>query len=189
MANNDVKTKVITGVVRLSYVHVYAPHAANEGADEKYSVSVIIPKSDKATISKINAAIKAATEKGKTDKWGGKVPANLKLPIRDGDEDRGEDEAYADSYFINCTSNNQPGMVDLQCNELIEPDAIYSGVYARVSINFYPFNKSGNKGIAAGLNNIQKVKDGERLAGGASAESDFNDGFGDDFEVADDFMD
>ena len=189
MANNDVKTKVITGVVRLSYVHVYAPHAANEGADEKYSVSVIIPKTDKATLAKVKAAISAATEKGKTDKWGGKVPANLKLPLRDGDVDREDDEAYADSYFINCTSNNQPGMVDLHCNELIEPDAIYSGVYARVSINFYPFNKSGNKGLAAGLNNIQKVKDGERLAGGASAESDFSDGFGDDFEVDDDFMD
>lgn len=96
-------TKVITGKVRFSYANVFEPKSVN-GGTPKYSVSLIIPKSDKKTLDKINTAIETVKKEG-VHKWGGKIPANLKLPLRDGDKDRPDDEAYANSYFINvnCT--------------------------------------------------------------------------------------
>ena len=156
-------TKVITGVVRLSYANVWEPKSIN-GGTEKYSVSLIIPKSDTKTLSAINEAVNAAIEEGK-GKFGGKIPnkAVLKLPLRDGDIDRPDDEAYANSYFINANSNTAPG------------------VYARVSINFYAFNSNGNKGIACGLGNIQKIRDGEPLGGRTNAADDFATDVDDDF--------
>ncbi|MBS1776006.1 MAG: DUF2815 family protein [Bacteroidetes bacterium] len=180
-ANVAQPTKVITGQVRLSYCHIFEPSAIDEGADKKYSVSIIIPKSDTATVDKIKKAVEAAKEQGKTSKFGGKIPSNLKLPLRDGDVERPDDEAYTNSYFINATSKTKPGVVDKDLNPVMDQGDVYSGCYGRVSINFYPFNTSGNKGIACGLNNIQKLKDGEPLGGKASAEADFgSEGFEDD---------
>lgn len=168
-------TKVITGEVRFSYAHVFEPHAMEEGQTAKYSVSIIIPKKDKKTIEKIKEAIKAASEEGKA-KFGGKIPTNLKSPLRDGDTEREGDEAYADSYFINANSSRKPGLVDSDLNPILDKEEFYSGCYGRASINFYAFNTSGNKGVAAGLNNIQKLRDGESLGGSvASAEDDFGD--------------
>lgn len=164
-------SKVVTGMVRLSYAHLHEPKSI-EGSEPKYSVSLIIPKSDTSTLKAINEAIKEAQEEGK-GKWGGKIPANLKLPVRDGDEERPDDEAYADSYFINANSVRKPEIVDLRGNKGLGPDEVYSGCYARVSVNFYPFNVSGNRGIACGLGNVQKLDDGERLGGGSTAEEDF----------------
>ena len=167
-------TKVVTGKVRFSYVAVFQPKAMDEKSEPKYSVSIIIPKSDKATLDRINKAIEAAKVAGKAklaDKTG-KIPANIKVPLRDGDTDRADDEAYADSFFINASSNRRPGVVDAQLNEIIAPEDFYSGCYGRASINFYAFNVS-SKGIAAGLNNLQKLADGEMLAGGSTAEEDF----------------
>ena len=174
MANS--KTKVVTGVVRLSYANVWEPKAINEGQQPKYSVSLIIPKSDTETIAKINAAVDAAIEEG-IGKFGGKKPnkASLKLPLRDGDTEREDDEAYADSYFINANSNTAPQIVDMKVQPILERGEVYSGVYARVSVNFYAFNSSGNKGIACGLGNIQKVRDGEPLGGKSKAEDDFDE--------------
>lgn len=186
MANNTNQTKVVTGLVRLSFVHIFEPHAVEDGQDEKYSVSIIIPKTDKATLTAIRAAIEAAKELGKTKKWGGKIPAKLKLPLRDGDEDRPEDEAYANSYFINCSSAQKPGVVDKFCQPILDAEQVYSGCYGRVAINFYPFDTSGSKGVAAGLNNVQKLKDGDSLTGRTSAADDFGDGFGDSFGDDDD---
>lgn len=178
MAKNAMtETKVITGKVRLSYVHVFEPTSVGDSGDEKYSVSIIIPKSDKETLKKIKEAINVAKENGKTSKFGGKIPANLKTPLRDGDEDRPEDEAYEDSYFINASSTTAPGVIDRAKKAITDPEELYSGCYGRVSINFYPFNSNGNKGIAAGLNNIQKLADGEPLGGRVSAEVDFDDDF------------
>ena len=176
MANN---TKVVTGKVRFSYLHVFKPAAVQEGQEPKYSVSIIIPKDDKVTLNKIRAAIEAATENAKTEKFGGKIPAKLQTPLRDGDEDRPEDPAYADSFFVNCSSANRPGIVDRNLNAIIDEEELYSGCYGRVSINFYGYNVSGNKGIAAGLNNIQKLSDGEPLGNRSTPESDFGD---EDFE-------
>lgn len=174
-------TKVVTGVVRLSYANVWEPKSIN-GSAEKYSVSLIIPKSDTKTIAAINAAVNAAIEEGK-GKFGGKVPnrAALKLPLRDGDIDRPDDEAYADSYFVNANSNTAPQVVDRQVQPILDRSEVYSGVYARVSVNFYAFNSNGNKGIACGLGNIQKIKDGEPLGGRTNAEDDFATDVDDDF--------
>ena len=178
-------TKVITGVnTRWSYANVWDPKSINGGAP-KYSVSLIIPKSDTQTIEKIEAAIKAAYEEGQSKlKGNGKsVPSLsvLKTPLRDGDLERPDDEAYKDSYFINANSPSAPGIVDADRQPIIDRSEVYSGVYGRASINFYAYNANGNKGIACGLNNLQKIRDGEPLGGKASAESDFATEDDDDF--------
>lgn len=167
-------TKVITGKVRFSYANVFEPTAMQDGQTPKYNVSIIISKSDTKTVEAIKKAIKAAKEAGKSkiaDK-NGKIPVNLKTPLRDGDEERPDDPAYENSYFINANSERKPGIVDRDLNPIMSRDDFYSGCYGRASINFYAFNVN-SKGIACGLNNLQKLEDGERLAGGSSAEEDF----------------
>jgi hypothetical protein len=178
-------TKVITGMnTRWSYVNAWDPKSIN-GGTPKYSVSLIIPKDDVATVNKIKAAIEAAYREGESKlKGNGKtVPALsvLKTPLRDGDLERPDDEAYANSYFVNANSSTAPGIVDADRQPIIERSEVYSGVYGRASINFYAFNSNGNKGIACGLNNLQKIRDGEPLGGKASAESDFATSDDDDF--------
>lgn len=172
-------TKVITGTAtRWSYANVWTPKAIN-GGTPKYSVSLIIPKSDTVTVQKIKAAIKAAYEEGQAKlKGNGKsVPALsvLKTPLRDGDTERPDDEAYRDAYFINANSPTPPGIVDSDRQPIIDTSEVYSGVYGRASISFYAFNSNGNKGIACGLNNLQKIADGEPLGGKTRAEDDFAD--------------
>ena len=175
-------TKVVTGVVRLSYANVWEPKSINGGA-EKYSVSLIIPKADTKTLGAIQKAIDAAIDEGR-GKFGGKVPskATLKLPLRDGDVDRPDDEAYTHCYFVNANSSSAPEIVDKSLNPVLNRSEVYSGVYARASINFYAFNSNGNRGIACGLGNLQKVRDGEPLGGKTSAADDFTSDYdGDDF--------
>ena len=169
MENN--KTKVVTGMVRFSYANVWEPKSIN-GGDEKYSVSLIIPKTDKKTIAQIEAAIEAAKQEGKA-KFGGKIPANLKLPLRDGDIDRSEDEAYKNSYFVNANSKERPGIVDNSVKPILDQSEFYSGCYGRASITFYAFNQNGNRGVAVGLQNLQKLLDGEALSARSKAEDDF----------------
>jgi hypothetical protein len=164
-------TKVITGKARASFVHVFEPQSVN-GSEPKYSCSFIIPKSDTETVRAIQAAIEQAKQEG-IAKFGGKIPPNLKLPLRDGDIDRPDDPAYADSYFVNANSKEKPGVVDRRRLPITDPLELYSGCYVRASINFYPFNTNGNRGIAAGLGNIQKWADGEPLNGRARAEDEF----------------
>lgn len=171
--------KVVTGRVRFSYVHVWEKAAINEGDEEKYSVSLIIPKKDKDQVRKIEAAIEAARQAGKS-KWGGKIPAKLKLPLRDGDEERPDDEAYKGSYFLNANCKTKPGVVDADVQPILDQDEFYSGCWGRASITFYPFDVSGNKGIACGLNHVQKLADGEPLGGRSTAENDFGEAFEDD---------
>ena len=180
MANKTNSTKVVTGVVRLSYEHVWEPAIVN-GSNPKYSVSLIIPKSDTKTIAAINQAIDNAIRDGAA-KFGGKIPPKgaLKLPLRDGDTER-EDEAYRDAYFINANSTTAPQIVDRSVQPILDRSEVYSGCYARVSINFYAFNSNGNRGIACGLGNIQKVRDGEPLGGKTSAADDFATDLDDDF--------
>lgn len=178
-------TKVITGPnTRWSYANVWEPKSIN-GSAPKYSISLIIPKSDTRTIEKIKAAIQAAYEEGQSKlKGNGKtVPALsvLKTPLRDGDLERPDDEAYANSYFINANSTSAPGIVDADRNPVIDKSEVYSGVYGRASINLYAFNSNGNKGIACGLNNLQLISPGEPLGGKTSAEDDFNTEDDDDF--------
>lgn len=180
MANKTNSTKVVTGVVRLSYANVWEPASVN-GSNPKYSVSLIIPKDDKATIDAINRAVENAIKDGAA-KFGGKIPPRgaLKLPLRDGDTER-DDEAYKGSYFVNANSTTAPQIVDRQVQPILDRSEVYSGCYARVSINFYAFNSNGNRGIACGLGNIQKIRDGEPLGGKSSAADDFATDPDDDF--------
>lgn len=178
-------TKVITGPkTRWSYANVWDAKSI-DGGTPKYSVSLIIPKTDKATLERIRAAIMAAYEEGE-----GKLKGNSKIapplaaiknPLRDGDTERPGDPAYANSYFINANSSSAPGIVDADRNPIIERSEVYSGVYGRASINFYAFNSNGNRGIACGLNNLQKISDGEPLGGKSRAEDDFASSYDEDF--------
>lgn len=172
-------TKVVTGKVRFSYANVWESKSIN-GGDEKYSVSLIIPKSDKKTFAEIKAAIEQAKKDG-ASKFGGKIPNNLKLPLRDGDVDRSDDEAYKDSWFLNANSKDRPGIVDKNVKAILDPEEFYSGCYGRASINFYAFNQNGNKGIACGLQNLQKLSEGEPLSSRSRAEDDFTTADDDDF--------
>lgn len=178
-------TKVITGPkTRWSYANVWDPKSIN-GGTPKFSVSLIVPKSDVATVKKIEAAIQAAYEEGESKlKGNGKSVPSLKVlktPLRDGDLERPDDPAYANSYFINANSATAPGIVDADRQPILERSEVYSGVYGRASINFYAFNYNGNKGIACGLNNLQKIADGEPLGGKSRAEDDFATDDDDDF--------
>ena len=172
--------KVITSVCRLSYANIWQAKSINGGAP-KYSASVLIPKSDTKTVAKVKAAIQAAYEEGEGKlKGNGKTApslVSLKTPLRDGDTERPDDEAYAGHWFINANSNTAPGVVDANREPIYDTSEIYSGVYARVSLSFYAFNSNGNRGIACALQNIQKVRDGEALGGKSKAEDDFNDNF------------
>lgn len=171
-------TKVVTGICTFSYLNCWDPKAIN-GGNPKYSVSLIIPKSNTRTVEKIKAAIQAAYEEGQSKlKGNGKsVPALsvLKTPLRDGDAERPDDEAYKDSYFINANSGTAPGIVDADRNPILERSEMYSGVKGRASINLYAYNVNGNRGIACGLNNLQKISDGTPLGGKSRAEDDFAD--------------
>lgn len=167
-------TKVVTGKVRFCYLNVFEPKAMNEGDEPKYSVCILIPKTDTKTVDKIKAAIEAAKEIGKSkiaDK-NGKIPSTIKVPLRDGDDERGDDEAFAGMYFLNANSNRKPSVVDRDLNPIMDKADFYSGCYGRASIVFYAYNVQ-SKGIAVGLNNLQKLEDGEVLGGGSSVESDF----------------
>lgn len=179
-------TKVVTGICTFSYLNCWDPKAIN-GSTPKFSVSLIIPKSDVKTIEKIKAAIQAAYEEGQSKlKGNGKsVPALsvIKTPLRDGDLERPDDEAYKNSYFINANSTSAPGIVDADRNPIMERSEMYSGVKGRASINLYAYNVNGNRGIACGLNNLQKISDGTPLGGRSRAEDDFAT---DDYE---DFLD
>jgi len=197
MAIDNSATKVITGKVRLSYTHVFEPQSI-DGGDEKYSTAILIPKSDKETLRKIKAAVDASKELGKS-KWGGKVPANCKTPLRDGDEERPDDEAYAGHYFLNATSKNKPGVAKpigkgsdgkTKFAEITDTTEVYSGCFAKVSLNFYPFDAKGNRGVAAGLNNVVKIQDGDFLGGRSNLNDDFaNEEFDDDLDGdEDDFL-
>lgn len=171
--------KVITGKdTRWSYANVWEPKSIN-GSIPKFSVSLIIPKTDVATVKKIKAAIEAAYHEGEAKLKGNSksVPALslIKTPLRDGDTERPDDPNYAGSYFVNANSATAPGIVDADCQPILTRSEVYSGVYGRASISFYAFNSNGNRGIACGLNNLQKLRDGEPLGGRASAESDFAD--------------
>lgn len=171
MANNNSPTKVVISC-RISFANIWEAVSIN-GSETKYSVSLLIPKDDKATLTKIHKAIEAAKEAAKTKKWNGKIPANLKLPMHDGDIDRPDDENYAGHFFFNAISKDAPQIVDRKVQPILDPMECGSGDYCNVSVNFYGFAASGNKGIAAGLQNIQLVRHGERLAGKPTAASDF----------------
>lgn len=171
MAQNQ-ETKIVTGPVRFSYANVLEARSIN-GGEPKYSASILISKKDTKTLELVEKATKAAIDKGK-EEYGDKFTL-LKLPLRDGDEERPDDEAYKGCYFLNASSKWAPDVVDRNLEPIESEKDFYSGVIGRASLNFYPFNRNGNKGVAVGLNNVQKLKDGEPLTTAARAEDDFGD--------------
>lgn len=180
--NESTTTKMNIGEVRFSYCHLFTPEAVSDGADKKYSVSVIIPKTNTQLIAGIKQCINAAYQQGLASRWKGRKPAAWKNPLRDGDTERPDDESYANSYFINVTSRTKPGIVKrmtiggvTKLVEVTNEEDVYSGCYGYVSVNFFPFANAGNNGVACGLNNVLKTKDGEFLGGRSSALNDFGD--------------
>lgn len=169
-------TKVVTGKVRLSYVALLEPKAF-EGQEAKYSTVILIPKTDKATIKKIQDAQKAAYEAAKNDKLKGIKWERVKTTLRDGDEDMDTEEhpEYAGHMFMSISSKTKPQIIDRYKNKVDSAEEVYSGVYARVSLNAYAYNTAGNKGISCGLNNVQIVAPGDYLGGKASADADFDE--------------
>ena len=165
------KVKVVTNKVRFSYANVFQPKAAVEGGTPKYSVSIIIPKSDKETVTKLQKAFEDCKASNAAF-FGGTRPKGLKGGLRDGDEEK-DDPAYAGSYFINANSVKRPEVIDLDRNLIMDPSEFYSGCYGRASITFFPYNTQGSKGIACGLNNLMKTEEGEKLGGVSSAAADF----------------
>lgn len=180
-------TKVVTGKVRLSYVALLEPKAF-EGQEAKYSTVILIPKTDKATIKKIQDAQKAAYEAAKNDKLKGIKWERVKTTLRDGDEDMDTEEhpEYAGHMFMSISSKTKPQIIDKYKNKVDSAEEVYSGVYARVSLNAYAYNTAGNKGISCGLNNVQIVAPGDYLGGKASADADFDEWEDEDEE--DDFL-
>lgn len=179
------ETAVRIGEVRFSYAYLFAPRANDDGT-EKYSVQLLIPKSDTTAKKILDAAIEAAKQNGVSAKWNGKMPApaKLRLPLRDGDEEYPGDPIYEGMWFMNASTSKdyKPGVAVLengQMHEALDSDDFYSGCYGCATMNFYPYNAKGNMGVAAGLNNVIKTRDGDKLAGGHSAEQDFADLVGD----------
>ena len=170
MAAKSAKTKFVTGKVRFSFVHVFEPAETLNGS-LKYSASILIPKSDKDTVARFNKAFDE-TKQSNAAFFGGSVPKALKGGLRDGDTEK-DDPIYAGHYFFNANSNEKPGIVDQDVNPIMDKDQFYSGCYGRASITMYPYDASGSKGIAFGLNNVQKLEDGEKFGGAASAAADF----------------
>jgi hypothetical protein len=176
----NIPTKVLTGVCRLSYAHLTQPYQSQNGGEPKYSVTLLIPKTDTATKADIDASMRAAYEDGVQNKWKGLRP-QLKNPlIYDGDGVRQDGSPFGAEckghWVLTASSKQKPGVVGIDnINTELAPTEIYSGMYARVTINFYSFDSHGSKGVGAGLGNVLKVGDGEPLSGGASAQSDFAD--------------
>jgi hypothetical protein len=177
-------TKVVTGRVRLSYVHVWEPWSNTDGQEPKYSTAILIPKSDTATIKALRDAQQAALEQGKDSKFGGKLPRNWDDTIHDGDEeaDLEKNPEYAGHLFMSVSSKTKPGIVDANVQPILDSTEVYSGCYARVSINAFPYAVSGKKGVSFGLNHVQKLADGDYLGGRSKAEDDFDSVAGDDGE-------
>lgn len=181
MAKEKSKTQVIIPC-RLSYAYVWEP----DEDDDKYSTQIMIDKSDTKTIAKVKGAIKATIEanKSKLANAKGKLPSNLKLPLHDGDEERDGDE-YTGMLYFNASTTHKPSIFNRRREPVTDRSEVYSGCYANVAVNFFAFNKGGNIGISAGLQAIQKVRDGERLGGPSVSADDFED-LGD--EEPDDFL-
>jgi len=167
----------IKNPVRLSYTNLLTPRAQDDSKPDvlTFSTAILIPKSDTATIDAIKAAVKEALEEGVVKKWGNKRPAGLKNPLRDGDADRPDDDVYAGHYFINAKGprggKERPILLDKRGEETTDAEVIYSGVEAQVSLQFYPFDVSGNRGVACGISALQSLETGEPLGNAVTADS------------------
>lgn len=174
--------KVIFGPCRLSYTHLFEKYVGNNGGEGKYQTNVLIPKSEKKTVEAIKQAIENAKKAGVSGKWGGKEPKKLEMPLKDGDFDK-DDDVYTGMLYVNAKCSTRPGIVDKNHVQIVDEEEVYSGMWAVVSVTFYAYDASGNRGIACGLNNVMKFKDDEKLGGRVSAQADFD---GIEFDTEDD---
>lgn len=171
-------TNIRLGLVRFSFPFLFERRIDKKGNPDKYGLCCLIPKTDKETVALFTEAYEAAKLKGKAEKWSGKIPAKVKLPLHDGDVERPDDEAFHGCWYFNSSSTNKPGVRVREAgiiSEAIDASEVYAGSYGAVTVNLYPYNHDGNVGVAVGLNNVIKLEDGERLAGGRSADEDFED--------------
>lgn len=178
-------TQIVTGKVRLSYANIWEPKSIN-GGEAKFSCTILIPKKDKITLKAVENAVEAAKVVGKESKWKGKIPKNLKLPLRDGDQEADEKgEAYVGMMFLNASSKTKPGIVDTKKQPIFDEEQVYSGAWALVNLSFYPFDTNGNTGVAVGLNHIMKVADDEKFSSRISVDAAFADVDTSKYEVDD----
>lgn len=182
-------TKVVTGKVRFSYVTIFEPKVPQSGGDPKYSLTLLIPKSDTATLEKIKAAIAEARDNFCKRNGANALPVKPNHTLHDGDGVRDSGDPYgpecAGCWVITVSSKNKPVIVDNMKNLITDPGEVYSGCYGRAAINFYGYNTNGKKGVSAGLLSVQKLHDGEPFGTVGSAD-DFDDGYSDGAD--DDFM-
>lgn len=185
MATTQNATKVVTGKVRLSYCHLFEPYSNNDDQPAKYSTVILIPKSDRKTLAAIDRGFKAAAEDGKAKVFNGRIPNNLKTTLHDGDEegDLEKNPEYEGHMFMTVSSKTKPGLVDRDVHDILDSSELYSGCYARVSINAYAYNTQGNRGVSFGLNHVQKLADGDYLGGRSRAADDFDPIDDDDADV------
>ena len=167
-----------TGEVRFSYLHVFQPYAQQQGAEPKYSVTLLIPKTDVATKGLIDAAINAATNNGVSSKWNGIRPPQLFICVHDGDGGRPSDgmpfgDECKGHWVVTASNKNAPFVVDANVQPILQQNEVYSGMYGRASITLFPYASNGRKGVGCALNGIQKLRDGEALSGRVSAEDAF----------------
>lgn len=185
------KTQITTGKVRFSYVHAFVP-APDQNGNEKYSVTLLIPKRDTHTLKKIEVAIENAKKNFREKNPGKKLPANLKTTLHDGDGEKENGGEYGPEckghMVMTVSSKNKPVIVYADKMPMTEESELYSGCYGRAVINFYVYNNSGSIGVSAGLNGLMKLEDGEPLAGAIITDSDWDDDF-DDYDVDDGLLD
>lgn len=180
MSNNQSLKDVVTGKARLSFVHLFAPYAHQQGAEPKYSTTILVPKSDITTKQRIDAAVNAAVQEGISSKWNGVRPPVLAIPVYDGDGVRPSDgmpfgDECKGHWVFTASSKDPQQVVDINVQPILNQTEIYSGVYARVSVRFFPYASNGKKGVGCGLGPVQKLEDGEPLGGRVSAASAFGD--------------
>lgn len=172
-------TSIRIGEVRFSYARVFEPYKQEGQETAKYSCCILVPKSNKEAIKLITDAVDAAAKVGAEKFWSNKVPATLKKPLRDGEDEHPDDPVYKGMMFFNCNNTRKPGVQVLDDGERYNADSdddFYSGCWGAVTVNFYPYNKNGNKGVGASLGNLIKTRDDDRLSGGGeSTEDSFGD--------------
>lgn len=168
---------IVTGEVRLSYVNVFNPRPSQSGGDPKYSVTILLPKSDIATKQAIDAEIQRVLAEAAATTFGGQTPVSPAIPVYDGDGVRPSGEPFGEEcrchWVFTASSQIKPEVVDANVQPILSQSQVYSGCYGRVSIRFFAYNKAGKKGVGCGLGNVQKLRDGEPLGGGTTAKQDF----------------
>ena len=179
--------KAMTPKFRVSFPQLFEPSAMDENSKPKYGVTMLFPKD--VSLAKLKKAHDKALEEGIEKLWKGKKPKNLRSPFRDGDEEEDycDKDGYADHIFVRASSLQKPGVIDADKDKISDPAEVYAGCYARATVVAYAYDVAGNRGVAFGLQNVQKLKDGEAFSGRMKAEDEFDEW--EDEDLDDDYDD